>query len=551
VRQRLVTAAVAVLIAAGGFLLPVAGTTGSGPAAAAQSAPAGDPRPNIVLVVMDDFSMDLVSTMRHAGTMRRTGASYRHSYVVDSQCCPSRASLLTGQYPHQTRVFSNSDAPLPVTGEPVGGFAAFKENGNLERSVNVQLEASGYTTGFVGKYLNQYRGGMRPPGWSAWRAIIGDAYDGWGFGSTFVKAGVLQVRDHPAPPRSTSDARKDRAYAGRVTDRMALSFLRSHRDDPAPFFLEVAPYAVHSRVRPSVYRGDPLFPPAFRDRGETSCGQRSCDKLSPRDLAGFGDPQDDNRPRYADGGLARQWRNVHDGPTVHALTSDLRNRARMAQSIDRMLARILEAVDSNTYVILTSDNGYHLGQHRLGRGKGTPFTSDVRVPLLIVGPGVEPGVRTEVVSNIDLAPTLEDLAGLAPAPYRSGRSLVPTLARPHLDRRDFTFTEHVSVASLGGTADDPDVPHDSAIEDIPSYVAVRTRNALLARFDMDRSWTGVKYAWEFYDYSRVGWERTNAYGRAKYAAQIDRLTRRLEQFDACSTIVRDDIVSAACRGLTQ
>jgi N-acetylglucosamine-6-sulfatase len=539
------------VVAAAGFSLQVGGTTDSGVAAAAQMAPAADPRPNIVLVVMDDFSTDLLSTMRHAETMRRTGASYRHSYVVDSQCCPSRASLLTGQYPHQTRVFSNSDAPLPDTGEPVGGFAAFKENGNLARSVNVQLQASGYTTGFVGKYLNQYRGGVRPPGWSVWRAIIRDAYDGWGFASTFVRDGVVRVRDHPAPPGSASDATKDRAYAGRVADRMALSFLRSHRDDQRPFFLEVAPYAVHSRVRPSVYRGDPLFPPAFRDRGRRSCGQRSCDKLDPRDLPGFGDPQDDNRPRYADGGLARQWRQGHDGPTVHALTSDLRNRARMAQSIDRTLARILEAVDSNTYVILTSDNGYHLGQHRLGRGKGTPFASDVRVPLLIVGPGVKPGVRTEVTSNIDLAPTLEDLAGLARAPYRSGRSLVPTFAKPRLDRRGTTFTEHVSVASLDGTADDPDVPHDSAIGEIPSYVAVRTRKTLLVRFDMDRSWTGVDHAWEFYDYSRVGWERTNAYGRAKYAAQIDRLTRKIEQFDACSAFVRDDIVPAACRSLAQ
>ncbi|MFL6004404.1 MAG: sulfatase-like hydrolase/transferase [Nocardioides sp.] len=548
-RDRLLSAAVVGLITALGILPPTGTTTDSAAANSVLASQAVDRRPSIVLVVMDDFSMDLLSSMRHAETMRRTGAFYRHSYVVDSQCCPSRASLLTGQYPHQTRVLSNSDASLPETG-PVGGFAAFRNNGNLERSVNVQLQASGYTTGFVGKYLNGYGGGVRPPGWSTWRAIIGDAYDGWGFRSTTVRDGVLGVREHPAPPRSASDARKDRAYAGRVANNMALSFLRSHRDDPRPYFLEVAPYGVHSRIKPSVYRGDPLFPPAFRDRREGSCGQRSCGQLDARDLPGFGDPQSDNRPRYADGQTARQWRHVHDEPSANVLTRDLRNRAQMAQSIDRMLARILETVDPNTYVVLTSDNGFHLGQHRLGRGKGTPFTSDVRVPLLIVGPGVRPGVRTEVVSNIDLAPTFEDLAGLSRAPYRSGQSLVPTFARPKLDRRDTTFIEHTSVASLDSTGD-PDVPFDSAIEKVPSYVAVRTRKALLVRFDLDRSWTGVRYAWEFYDFTHVGWERTNHYGSAKYAGLIDRLTHRMEQFDTCSSVVRDDAVPVECRSLTQ
>ena len=63
----------------------------------------------------------------------------------------------------------------------------------------------------------------------------------------------------------------------------------------------------------------------------------------------------------------------------------------MVQSIDRMLGRILDAVDDNTFVVLTSDNGFHLGQHGLDAGKGTPYDSDAHVPLLVVGPGVEPG----------------------------------------------------------------------------------------------------------------------------------------------------------------
>ena len=114
----------------------------------------------------------------------------------------------------------------------------------------------------------------------------------------------------------------------------------------------------------------------------------------------------------------------------------------MAQSADRLVSRILRSVGPDTYVVLTSDNGFHLGQNGMGRGKGTPYDTDVRVPLLVTGPGVVPGKRREVTSNIDLAPTFEELAGLPPVPYRSGVSLVPTLGQPQLVRRSYAFLEH-------------------------------------------------------------------------------------------------------------
>jgi N-acetylglucosamine-6-sulfatase len=536
------------LVAILGLLLPLGGHAHpavAGPAATV--AAAEDPRPNIVLVVMDDYSMDLLSTMRRVKEMRRAGAFYRHSYVVDSRCCPSRASLLTGQYPHQTGVLVNHRVSFPDTG-PQGGFYAFEAHGNFQRSVNVQLQAAGYTTGFVGKYLNLYSGQVLPPGWSWWRALVGGAYDGWGFRTTRVVDGAVQLREHPVPPQSASNATKDLAYAGRVTSDFALRFLRSHRDDPAPYFLTVAPYATHPRDTAGAFRNDPLFPSAFRDRGPGKCGERPCANLDARDLPGFADSQKDNVPRYASGELAPQWRKGSAGPSATALTRDFRNRARMAQSIDRMLGRILGVVDDNTYVVLTSDNGFHLGQHRLGRGKGTPFASDTQVPLLVVGPGVMPGKRGEVVSNIDLAPTFEELAGLTPAPYRSGESLVPTFGDLTINRRDAAFLEHLAVRNEVTTGD-PDVPYDTAINRIPSYTAVRTRDALLVRFDLDRTREGVDPAWEFYDYSRVRWEKTNEYGRPEHADRIEQLARMIDHFDACSEFVEDEDVPPECRSI--
>ena len=173
-----------------------------------------------------------------------------------------------------------------------------------------------------------------------------------------------------------------------------------------------------------------------------------CSQLSLRDLAGFGDPRADNRPTYlhrnGSTSPAPAW-NVNP-VTLHAPQAlrEYRNRSRMVQAVDRMIGRIRAAVGPNTYVVLTTDNGYHLGQLQLNGGKGTPYDFDTRVPLVVDGPGVTPGPRRQFVSNIDLAPDLR-AAGRAHAAALGLRRLVPEepapptrpgrplrLLRPHL-----------------------------------------------------------------------------------------------------------------------
>ncbi|RYP88586.1 hypothetical protein EKO23_01465 [Nocardioides guangzhouensis] len=498
-------------------------------------------RPSIVLVVMDDFSLDLLDTMRSAAAMRRKGASYENAFVVDSLCCVSRTSLLTGQYPFQTGVRTNT-GNMPNPYGPIGGWAAFQAYGNAARSFPVRLQRIGYTTGLVGKFINQYRPVGRslprvPPGWDDWQVMFGSAYAGWNFQSTRIEDGRVVLVDHPAPPADASDAEKDAAYAGTVTERGALGFIREHRDDKAPYFLEVAPYAPHSMTpgMARTYPGDTLFPPAFRDRPgrgrpEGNCGRIRCDRLRVDRLVGFHDDQSDNMPLRADGSPAPDWR-PGIGLGADDAVRSLRGRARMVQSVDRMMARILRAVGPDTFVMLTSDNGFHLGQYGLGRGKSTPYDPDIRVPLLVTGPGVVPGPRTEMTSNIDLASTVEDLAGLRPAPYRAGVSLVPTFTDPGLDRRDHVFVEHTWAPSLGF---DPDRWYSGRENDaVPSYVAVRTRHALLVRLDLDDSWEGTDVAWEYYDYRASRFERTNAFADPRHAAEVTRLRHLLARFVWC------------------
>ncbi|WP_185995375.1 sulfatase-like hydrolase/transferase [Nocardioides campestrisoli] len=511
-------------------------------------------RPDIVMVLMDDFSMDLLPTMRSARRMSRTGAGYDH-FVVDSLCCVSRASLMTGQYPHQTGVRTNTSEGLL----PYGGYPAFARYGNGPRSVNVRLQQTGYTTAFVGKYLNEfeYVPGVRdappvPPGWSQFHVLFGSAYDGWGFDSTALVDGALRVRSHPAPPAGSPTAVLDAAYAGQVVEDYALDFIAGQRGSADPYFLQVAPYAPHNRVNPEgAYPGDPVFPAAFRDRpggrkAGGDCGRVACSSLTVKDLPGFGDNRRDNVPRTRAGKRARAW-NTMRPLAAGGATARLRDRARMVQSIDRTVSRILRAVDEDTLVVLTSDNGFHLGQLGLGMGKGTAYDTDVRVPLLVTGPGVAPGQRQGLTSNLDLAPTFEELAGLTPAPYRSGRSLVPSLADRTAPTGDHVFFEH-TTGTAGG---DPDRAFTGGeLMRIPSFVAVRSREALLVRSDLDPSPDSVRHGYELYPYDKHPWEKKNKYGVRKYAGLQRDLMRRLRDFDRCTGVTGDAPVPARCRRLT-
>ena len=514
---------------------------------------------DVVVVLMDDFSLDLLPTMRQARHMARVGASYRHSYVVDSLCCVSRTSLLTGQYPHQTGVLTNTpNTPNPFG--PVGGYEAYATYGNAERSVNVRLREAGWTTGLIGKFLNKHYDGNGvtlpevPPGWSLFQPFMPTAYDGWDFEMLRADAHGATMEQVPAPPATATPAEKDAAYAGTVISDLAVEFVREHRDDRRPYLLVVSPFAPHSRVWPAPhYPGDPKFPPAFADRPRPghpgNCGPVECSDLDATRIPGFADDQHDNVPMRADGSPAAQWRpTTLRAPDGDRATETLRHRARMVQSVDRMLARLRKAVGPDTYIVLTSDNGFHLGHHGLGDGKGTPFASDVRVPLLVTGPGIPRGVRDAVVSNLDLAPTLEELAGLRPARFRAGTSLVPSLRDADADRRRFTFFEHTWAPSFGL---DPDANYAGGTMDlIPSYLAVRSRDALLVRYDLDPSWEDVDHAYELYDYRDIGWERTNVFGDPARRALRDRLLRRLEMFEACLRVTRNDAVTPRCRRST-
>jgi arylsulfatase A-like enzyme len=436
----------------------------------AAPAAAATKRPNIVFVLTDDLSANLIKYMPHVKAMERRGTTFSRYIVSDSLCCPSRASMLTGQYPHDTGVLSN----LP----PTGGFRTFQTRGDESHTFATALQARGYRTGFMGKYMNGYQPrfapgattGHVPPGWTEWDAA-GNGYPEFGYA---LNENGTVVRYGKRPEDYLTDVISARGTA--FIDRAAAA--------RQPFLLQLSTFAPH---KPYV--------PATRD-AHTFGGLKA-----PRTKAW------DRKVANAPAWLASRARLT--AKQIAGIDSDFRNRVRSVQAVDEMLGRIettlrTHHIADDTYLVFTSDNGYHMGEHRLLPGKQTAFDTDVRVPFVVTGPHV-PGHRTvsRLASNVDLRPTFGRLAG-AP-PQRSlvdGVSLVPLLHGHRVGRwRGADLIEH-----LGPDTDpqDPD-KQTKAAGAPPSYDAIRTANAVYVEY--------ANGAHEYYDLNADPLELTNIYGR--------------------------------------
>ena len=125
-------------------------------------------------MLTDDLSLNLLQFMPHVMEMERNGATFANYFVTDSLCCPSRSSIFTGEFPHNTGVFRNA--------EPDGGYGAFNAHGNEPNTFAVALQRDGYRTAILGKYLNGYHPGINGPasGWNEW-SVAGDGYSGFNY----------------------------------------------------------------------------------------------------------------------------------------------------------------------------------------------------------------------------------------------------------------------------------------------------------------------------------------------------------------------------------
>ena len=430
-------------------------------------------RPNIVFVLTDDLSGNLLTPrfMPNVWALSREGTSFSNYFVTDSLCCPSRASIFTGRYPHDTGVFSNSGQH--------GGYDAFMDHGDQLSTLATDLQAAGYRTAMMGKYLNRYKTyDPRAPGWDVWDVA------GWGypeFNYTLNENGRRVFYGGPNDPGHDN-------YLTDVLSSLATSFIRdtvqSHPQQP--FFLEVATFAPHQPYTPAP-KYSQLYP-ALRYPRKPSF-----------------DAPSTNPPAWLRG------RSALTTSQLAEITKDFRLRAEDVKSVDDMVGAIVATLRSvgalsNTYLVFSSDNGYHMGEHRLAPGKLTAFDTDIKVPLVVVGPGVLPYYESPLFAqNIDLRSTFDAIAGTSPSEPVDGRSLMPLISTgtgppgPLKNWPEGALVEHRGPVL---DVDDPDY-QSPASANPPSYEALRLPGALYVEY--------AEGGREFYDLGTDPYELDNTY----------------------------------------
>lgn len=345
-------------------------------------------RLNVVVILTDDQSFDSiprsVPVMPYLQARALDPADhwvvFTRAFVNTPLCCPSRATMLTGRYPHHTGVRGNDDGALLDETETLAAW----------------LDAAGYETALVGKYLNGYpfgRGPYVPTGWDRW----------WGKqqGGPESIYRDFTVIEQGTPVRYGADA-----YSTDVFADQAVRFIEQAPSD-RPFFLWFAPTAPHPPAEPAPrhagrYADLPLPSPPSLGEVDVSDKPAWVRALPPLDAAG-----------------------------IRAMQQAKRRSFEALLAVDEAVRRVVEALRERgeleeTVIVFTSDNGLAFGEHRWDR-KSCPYEECIRVPLLVRLPGLAHRVEPALVSAVDLAPTILDLAGVRADGPLDGASLVPLL----------------------------------------------------------------------------------------------------------------------------
>lgn len=401
---------------------------GARPEQQSASSRAAGNRPNIVVVMADDMRADdLVFTPHLRRLVAAGGTTFANSFSSFPLCCPTRASFLTGQYPHNHGVLWHSMRY---------GYGSFDDS----RTLATSLSEAGYETAFIGKYLNKY-GPARslvgkvsshryvPNGWTSWQASI-DA-------NNHMPGGTYSYFQTPFNIDGRVDLSHFGEYSTNVIGRMARGIVARFGGQDRPFFAYVNFLAPHNggpneKDDPHTLINDNGNRQKFSTPARPRWVKGQFDRLVDR---GSGMPRRGGPSERRVSDQAWQFR-VQPEPNAReraALRDVTRQRAEALFVMDREIAELVAELKrrgewDDTVFLFTSDNGYYLGEHRQRVGKVQPHEPSFRVPLLVTGPGIRDRRTTyDPASTVDLSATILDLAD-ARAPRRAdGHSLVPTL----------------------------------------------------------------------------------------------------------------------------
>jgi N-acetylglucosamine-6-sulfatase len=459
-------------------------------------------RPNIVVLMTDDQYADSVRFMPNVQRLLAgRGITFTNSFVSYSLCCPSRATLLTGQYAHNHGVRTNTP--------PSGGYSKLAPT--LGNSLPVWLQLAGYATAHIGKFLNGYGSTSQdtevPPGWTEWYGALDDP-DGYSGGTYTMYGYTLNENGTIVHYGSTPDVVDPGTYQTDIYSAKADDFIRRRAPGRKPFFLSVAPLASHSE----------------------SAAVCNCEGNNPRAAPrhegtfateGLPKPPDYNEADVSDKPQAIRSLNPIGPAAESGITQDYRARLESLLAVDDMVGELVGALKDrgelkNTAFIFTADNGFFHGEHRVRRGKVRVYEPSVRVPLIIRGPEVPKGKRTQPVANIDLAPTILAFARAKGGRRLDGRSLLPLIRDKRGERGRGILLETFFNAD---PEDDPETPPTN-------YLAARTDRYLFARHG-----TGEE---ELYDLFVDPFELRSRHNDPAYATVKGALANLLGQLQACA-----------------
>jgi N-acetylglucosamine-6-sulfatase len=463
---------------AAGALLAIAVVLG---ACGASPEPRQQSRPNVLVLLTDDQTLESMRVM--AGVRSKlggAGTTFERSFVSNPLCCPSRATLYTGQYTHNHGVIGNRP--------PEGGY------GRLDKSewLPVWLQRAGYRTVHIGKFMNRYGQDSPPtevpPGWDEWY--------------TSVDPSTYRFTDYELNENGV--VRSYPTYSTDEYSQRAADAVRRLAPSAQPFFLSVAYLAPHSG-RP----GDPDDPAGI-----------ATPMPAPRHRDLFAAEPLPVTPAFNEADVSDKPTFVRRLPLLSAdqaagVTENYRQGLESLLAVDEGIVRVVDALRAtgeleNTLIVFSSDNGFFYGEHRVPYGKVMVYEPSIRVPLILRGPGVPAGQRRrQLVTNADLAPTILEAAGAQPAGrVPDGRSLFPLLRD-----RGLEWGRELLVEGAPGIM-------------AVAYAALRNDRFVYAEHD-----NGER---ELYDLRRDPDQLDNVVGEPRFAAVEARLAERLAALQTCA-----------------